>query len=226
MIWAAATLVVLVGLVAVLNAIFPGVLSDTDNQMQLTYSVLLLVLVGSSVILGYRGRASAAFKHGLIWAGIALLLVLAYSFRDDAGAIVNRVTGELLPSTPMITSNGDVEIRAARNGHFHADARIDGVKVRMLVDTGATTTALSPGDAERIGFDLDSLSYNQAVSTANGRTLVARVRLGEVDLGGIRATNLTATVHREGLSQSLLGMNFLDRLAGFERRGDLLVLIP
>ncbi len=226
MIWAVAALVVVVGLVAVLNAIFPGVLSDTDSQMQLTHKVLLLALVGGSVVLGYRGRASAAFKHGLVWAGIALILVIAYSFRDDAGAIVNRVTGELLPSTPTITSSGEVELRATQDGHFHADARIEGVKVRLLVDTGATTMALSPDDAERIGFDLDALDYDQAVSTANGRTLVARVRLNEVDLGGILARNITATVHRDGLAQSLLGMNFLDRLAGFERRGDLLVLRP
>lgn len=226
MIWAVAALIVMVGLVAVLNAIFPGVLSNTDNQMQLTHKVLLLVLVGSSVVLGYRGRASTAFKHGLAWAGIALVLVLAYSFRDDAGAIVNRVTGELLPSAPRINGSGEVELRASRNGHFHADAWVDGVKVRFLVDTGATTTALSPDDAERIGYDLDTLDYNQAVSTANGRSLVARVRLDEVDLGGIRAQDVVATVHRDGLDQSLLGMNFLDRLAGFERRDDRLVLKP
>ena len=226
MIWAVAALIVVVGLVAVLNAIFPGVLSDTDSQMQLTHKILLLALIGGSVILGYRGRATAAFKHGLIWAGIALILVLAYSFRDDAGSIINRVTGELLPATPMMTSRGEVELRAARDGHFHADALIDGVKVRLLVDTGATTTALSSDDAERLGFDLDTLDYNLPVNTANGRTLVARVRLGEVDLGGIMARNVAATVHRGGLDQSLLGMNFLDRLAGFERRGDLLVLKP
>jgi aspartyl protease family protein len=50
--------------------------------------------------------------------------------------------------------------------------------------------------------------------------------LDEVNLGGISARNMAATVHRDGLDQSLLGMNFLDRLAGFERRGDLLVLKP
>lgn len=226
MIWAVATVIVVVGLVAVLNAFFPGVLSNTDTQMALTHKVLLLILVGSSVVIGYRGRATTAFKHGLAWVGIALVLVLVYSFRDDAGAIVSRLTGELLPSTPQTSATGEVELRAARNGHFHADARVDGTKVRFLIDTGATTTALSADDAERIGFDLDALDYNRAVNTANGRALVARVRLGEVDLGGILARDVSATVHRDGLDQSLLGMNFLDRLAGFERHGDRLLLIP
>ncbi len=225
-IWAGAVLVVVLGLVAVLNVFFPGVLSDTDEQMNLTYKVLLLVLVGSSVILSFRGRASVAWKYGLAWVGIALALVLAYSFRDDAGMIVNRVVGELLPSQPLINSVGEVELRASRDGHFHADARIDGVNVRFLVDTGATTTALAPDDAERIGFDLAALDYDHVVNTANGQTLVARVRLGDVDLGGIRATGVVATIHQDGLDQSLLGMNFLDRLTGFERSGNKLILRP
>lgn len=226
MIWAVVALVVVLGLVAVLNAFFPGILSNTDDQMNLTYKVLLLALLGSSVVLGYRGRAKAAVKHGLAWVGIALVLVLAYSFRDDAVAIVNRVTGELLPSRPMINDVGEVVLRASQNGHFHADAQVGNATVRFLVDTGATTIALSPDDAERIGFDLDNLNYNQAVTTANGRTLVALVRLDEIDLGGFRARNVAATIHRDGLDQSLLGMNFLDRLSGFERLGDKLVLKP
>ncbi len=226
MIWFIAALVVVVGLIAVLNAFFPGVLSDTDDQMNLTYKVLLLILVGSSIAVSFRGRAGVALKYGLAWVGVALALVLAYSFRDDAGAIVNRMVGELLPSQPLINGEGAVELRASQDGHFHADARIDGVNVRLLVDTGATTTALAPADAERIGFDLATLDYDQVVSTANGRTLVARVRLGDIDLGGIRATDVAATVHRDGLDQSLLGMNFLDRLTSFERSGNKLILRP
>ena len=226
MIWAVAVLIVVIGLIAVLNAFFPGMLSDTDSQIGLTHNILLLVLLGSSVIIGYRGRSSAAFKHALAWIAIALVLVLAYSFRDDAGSVVDRITGELLPARPMVNAAGEVELRAADDGHFHADARIDGTKVRFLVDTGATTIALAPGDAERIGFDLAALNYNQPINTANGRAFAARVRLDTVDLGGIVVSDVTATIHQDGLSQSLLGMSFLDRLSGFERRGSTLVLKP
>lgn len=226
MIWAILILVVLVGLIAVLNAIFPGVLGQTDNQMSLTHKILLLMLVSSSVVIGYRGRTKAAFKHSLAWAGIALALILAYSFKDDASAIADRVVGQLLPSRPLINAAGEVELRASRNGHFHADARIEGVSLRLLVDTGATTIALAPDDAERIGFDLATLDYNQAIDTANGRIYAARVTLRDVDIGGIQARNVLATVHRDGLAQSLLGMSFLDRLTGFERRGSRLILKP
>lgn len=165
-------------------------------------------------------------KHALVWAAIALCLVLAYSYRDALGSIGSRLGGELLPSKPTVTASGDVELRASSNGHFQADALINGVKVRLMVDTGASFLALASGDAVRLGIDLDRLTYNRPVMTANGRTYVASVYLDDVEVGGIHVRDIAATVHRDGLDQSLLGMSFLDRLNGFERRGDRLILRP
>ena len=226
MIWAVAIGVMLLGLVAVLNSVFPGALGDDDRQISLTYSVLLLMLLGSSLILGYRGRAQAALKHALAWIAIALVLVLGYSYRHDLMSIAHRVGGELMPAMPLVTEGGDVELRASGDGHFQADARINGARVRMLVDTGATMLALAPDDAERAGYSLDALTFDRPVNTANGRTHVAVVRLDEIEIGSIRLENIAATVHRDGLDISLLGMNLLDRLSGFERRGDRLILRP
>ena len=218
--------VVLLGLVAVLNAFFPGVLSDEGAQMGLTHNILLLALVGSSVILGYRGRMGAALKHALAWIAIALVLVLLYSYRDVFSSVAGRVGGELMPSRPAVTANGDIELRATDGGHFLADAWVNGAKIRFLVDTGATTMALAPNDAERAGFDLEALRFNRPIDTANGLAYGASVRLDQVELGSILVQDIGATVMGEGLNQSLLGMNFLDRLSGFERRGDILILRP
>ncbi|MEZ5931864.1 MAG: TIGR02281 family clan AA aspartic protease [Alphaproteobacteria bacterium] len=226
MIWAVVIGVVLLGLVVLLNAAFPGMLGSEGSQMSLTYNVLWLVLLGSSLVLGYRGRAHAALKHALAWIAIALVLVLGYSYRDVFMSVAGRVGGELMPAMPVVTASGDVELRAASDGHFQVDALIDGAKVRLLVDTGASILALAPDDAERIGFDLGALSFDRPVSTANGRTFVAFVRLEQVDIGPISLSDVGAAVHRDGLDQSLLGMNVLDRLSGFERSGDLLILHP
>jgi len=226
MIWVVVVAVVVLGLIVVLNALFPGMLGQESNQMSLTHSVLWLVLLGSSLILGYRGRAHTAFKHAAAWIAIALVLVLIYSYRDVAYSVAARVGGELLPATPMVTANGDVELRASNGGHFEANARINGETVRLLVDTGATTMALAPADAERIGFDLHALSFDRPVNTANGRTHVAFVRVDRVEIGSISLSDIGATVHKDGLDQSLLGMNVLNRLGGFERNGDRLILRP
>jgi len=52
------------------------------------------------------------------------------------------------------------------------------------------------------------------------------VRVDNVEIGSINLSDVGATVHRDGLDQSLLGMNVLDRLSGFERSGDRLILRP
>lgn len=226
MIWAVVAGVVLLGLVVVLNSMFPGMLGEEDRQISLTHNVLWLVLLGSSLILGYRGRAHAAFKHALAWIAIALMLVLGYSYRDDLSAIFGRVGGELVPAMPIVMAGGAVELRASDDGHFQANARINGANVRLLVDTGATMLALAPDDAERIGFDLDTLLFDRPVNTANGRTYVAFVRVEAIEIGAINLADVGATVHRDGLDTSLLGMNVLDRLSGFERKGDKLILRP
>jgi aspartyl protease family protein len=224
--WAVVFGIVLLGLIVVLSSLFPGALSDENRQIGLTHHILWLVLLGSSLILGYRGRAHAAFKHALAWIAIALVLVLGYSYRHDLTMIIGRVGGELMPTVPMVVAGGDVELRATDGGHFQADAEINGARVRLLVDTGATTLALSPDDAERAGYNLDALSFDRPVNTANGRAYVAYVRVESVEIGTIRLQDIAATVHRDGLDVSLLGMNVLDRLSGFERRGDRLILRP
>ena len=117
-------------------------------------------------------------------------------------------------------------IRRRRNGHFNLTADVDGQSVRFLVDTGATRVALSPRDARAIGFDLDRLTYSIRAWTANGSTFVAPVSLGTIAAGPITVQNVEATVSRQGLGQSLLGLSFLYRLSGYEVRGDTMILKP
>jgi aspartyl protease family protein len=93
----------------------------------------------------------------------------------------------------------------------------------MMVDTGATTVVLKPADAERAGLDLDALSYSTPVSTANGMTFAAPVRLRSMAVGDIVVKDVEALVAKPGnLNESLLGMSFLRRLRSYEFSGDFL----
>ena len=70
-----------------------------------------------------------------------------------------------------------------------------------------------------------SNDYTYRMSTANGVTVAAPVRLEQVELGGISLANVTAVVHKEGGPPvTLLGMSFLSRLSGFETSGGKLIL--
>ena len=99
--------------------------------------------------------------------------------------IAARVVGELLPGSAMTveqSSSGltEVRIRKRIDGHFTANVAVNGKKISMIVDTGASTIVLRPEDAKKAGIDVSKLDYRVPVLTANGRTVAARVRLDEV----------------------------------------------
>jgi aspartyl protease family protein len=124
----------------------------------------------------------------------------------------------------MVTETGALSLQRANDGHFYADIEVNGRTVRFLIDTGATSVALSPGDARRVGLDPDALDYTRTVSTANGRVMVAPVRLGRMQLGPILLEDVPAHVNPGMTAGSLLGMSFLGRLSRVAIEGDTLVL--
>lgn len=129
---------------------------------------------------------------------------------------------------PAPASGTSERLTKARNGHFVAEPRINGVAMRMLVDTGASLVVLNEDDAARAGIRPFPSDYRHPLSTANGVTLGARSILREVRLGRIVVRDVDAVIlKREALATGgLLGMSFLSRLGGFETTADIMVLKP
>lgn len=117
-------------------------------------------------------------------------------------------------------------ITKAKDGHYWAEAVVDGHQVRFLVDTGATTVALTTEDARRLGIDPSTLDYNYSVTTASGQARAASVKLASVSVAGARVSNVDALVIEKGLETSLLGMTYLGRLSRFEATQTALILRP
>ena len=179
---------------------------------------------------GNANKLSQSLKQLAIWGGLMLLLIAGYSYRGELGEIAYRVTGELSPpgtSQKLSQPGGDIAVRLRRrsDGHFVARGAINGAITTMLVDTGASTVVLKPADAERAGIDVSNLPFTAPVSTANGTTFAAPVRLRTIDIGGIVLEDIEALVTKPGsLNESLLGMSFLRRLRSYEFSGDFLTL--
>lgn len=122
-------------------------------------------------------------------------------------------------------SSGTVEIKASSNGHFHTPVSINGRRVDVMVDTGATMVALTYEDAERAGIFVKPSDFTHRVSTANGHARIAPVTLDMVQIGDITVRNVKAAVSERGrLDVTLLGMTFLGRLSRTEIRRGTLVL--
>lgn len=111
---------------------------------------------------------------------------------------------------------GAAQIAKSADGHFWADASVNGSHVHFLVDTGATAVALTPTDAQRLGFEADELDFNYKVMTASGEARAARVVLDSVAVSSAKVTKVDAYVIEKGLETSLLGMTYIGRLNGFE----------
>lgn len=222
-IWLAVAAIGVTGLVLALSGRFPGALDDNGSLSRLIYLLGWLALAGGGLVFAVRRQPLRHLRYALVWAGVVLLLVIGYSFRDE---VVPRLMGELVPQHGIAAADGSVSFRAGQDGHFHIEARIDGAPIRFLVDTGASQIVLSPADARRLGFDLDRLSFTQLTETANGLGRSAPVILREVTVGGLRVADVPASVNQAKMSESLLGMSFLRRIGGFEVSGDRLTLRP
>ncbi|MCB1478740.1 MAG: TIGR02281 family clan AA aspartic protease [Tepidamorphaceae bacterium] len=194
-----------------------------DQFASVVAMVAILIWVGGAA---FSGRLSTDLRNFAIWAGVAAILVVGYTFRDELRPIWSRVSGELNPSSPQV-SGEDVVLRRGADGHFHARTRINGVEIELLVDTGASRVSLSQADAQAAGIDLSSLRYTVPVQTANGEVFMAGTRLNAVQIEPITVNDVPAFVAPPGaLSGSVLGMSFLGALSGYSVRGDTLTLSP
>ncbi|HEU0016913.1 MAG TPA: TIGR02281 family clan AA aspartic protease [Methyloceanibacter sp.] len=203
---------------------------DSDTFGYVALGVALLVFIGGGVLVRYRGHAGAMFRDAITWIALGLALVTLYSYREELLPVAGRLAGEHIPGNVMVveeTPGGPVEVKLRKrlNGHFTANADVNGKSIPMIVDTGASTIVLRPEDAETAGIDVSRLSYTVPVLTANGRTVAARVRLDSVAIGPLQRKNVDALVAApKALTESLLGMSFLGRLKSYEFSGDFLTL--
>ena len=128
--------------------------------------------------------------------------------------------------SPADVRPGSGLVAKAADGHFWADAEVNGKPVRFLVDTGATAVALTPEDAERLGIRTADLKPGYNVTTVGGSARASAVTLASVSINGARLDNVQAMVVADGLDVSLLGMSYLGRLTRFEATRDTLRFEP
>ena len=172
------------------------------------------------------GGLTRRLRHAAVWLALAAVLAIGYSYRFELTDVVNRLGGEIIPYAAVTTEDGAVRVRAHRDGHFYVDSRVGDRTIRFLVDTGATSVALSPADAQRIGFDLARLDFSRRLQTAGGVVRGAPVVIRSLEIGDIRLRNVRAIVNEQAMPHSLLGISALDRLGGYEVRDGTLTLRP
>jgi aspartyl protease family protein len=188
-----------------------------DDFGRLGYLALLGGVLLLYMLIANRDRLGQVLRHAMLWGLIFLGAIAAFGLWGD-------VRHQVAPSQSVSISEGRVEVPRSGDGHYYLTLEIDGQRVRMVVDTGATDMVLSRADAQRVGLDTETLTFTGRAQTANGMVRTARVTLDEVSVGGIIDRNVTAWVNEGDMAISLLGMSYLQRFARIEIERDRLVL--
>jgi aspartyl protease family protein len=166
----------------------------------------------------------------IIVVGLGLLgmTLLAPSFKaalPPAPATAKRAvapTSDVAPQPSQI-GNGIAarELIRSPDGHFYADAMVNGALVHFMVDTGASIVALTRADAQRAGIPLSG-ERAEAIG-AGGSVEVVPVTIERIAIGPLEARSVRGAV-ADQLPVSLLGQSYLEQVGSVEIRGDRMVL--
>jgi len=152
------------------------------------------------------------------------VLALVVAYREEFAGVPQRLRLAFSMGDPVATGDHELVVPQDDQGAFVIVARVNGQRVRFIVDTGATDTVLSPADARRLGVPVDQLVYDGEAETANGVGHAAAYTAQTLEVGAIRFDQFRMAVNQAPMSSSLLGMSFLNRLESFEVRGRKLIL--
>jgi aspartyl protease family protein len=197
---------------------------STQEFSSLAINVTLAVFIGAMVFVLFRERLSKALEAALFWTVIGLVIVLGYTYRVELREIGDRMLAEVVPGRAA-SKGRTVEVTRSRAGDFSVNVQINGARVSMVLDSGASAVVLTQEAAKAAGLPLEVLNYTANVETANGRTRVAPVTLDRLAVGNIVERSVPALIAQPGqLKSNLLGMSFLNRLESWEVRGDKLLM--
>ena len=188
---------------------------------------LALYAVGAALLIMFLQRVPYigrfirfAFSLGLLAFFIFIVLQQApyqpelARFTDKLGLDDQQVAGK------------ELHVRMSPDGHFWVAASINGVKRRMLIDSGATVTAISESTARAAKVDAGTGLAPVVLQTANGATPAKVGQVDEIRVGNIVARNLRI-VTSPGLGKlDVLGMNFLSKLQSWRVEDRTLILVP
>ena len=169
----------------------------------------------------YVGRIIRfVFSAGLL-AFLIFILLQQAPYQPELSSITQR-----LGLDDQQVAGKELRVRMSPDGHFWVVATINGVQRRMLIDSGATVTAISDGTARAAGIDTGTGITPVMLRTANGMAPARTGSIHELRVGNIVARNLRI-VSSPGLGTiDVLGMNFLSRLESWRVEGRTLVLVP
>jgi aspartyl protease family protein len=190
-----------------------------------TLLYLLLLALPVAALIARRVPLVRVLFSLASWAVIAGLLLVVIGQREQFDPYLQRVARALKLEDQTVVGR-ETRIRMAADGHFWARVTLDGVPRRMLVDSGATVTALSTRTAQAAALDVRKSVFPMVLNTANGQISAQTATVRELRLGDIAARDLGVVVSPAFGETDVLGMNFLSKLKSWRVESNTLILQP
>ena len=198
-------------------------MTGSSGPDALLYGLLLILPVVA--LLARRVPLTRIAGLLAVWAlvfGIGLLIV---GERERFDPYLQRLAALLKLDSQSVVGK-EVRIRMAADGHFWARVTVAGVRRRMLIDSGATVTALSTATADAAGLEVSRPAFPMVIRTANGQVGAQVATIDELTLGDIVARRVPVVVSPAFGDTDVLGMNFLSRLKSWRVEGSTMILTP
>jgi aspartyl protease family protein len=180
--------------------------------------------MGDKAVLVIDGQVRT-LSIGTVALGVKLLAVNADEARvevDGKPMLLRQGSPAHVGAAPGVVGR-EIVIPAGSGGHFITSGSINGRVVQFMVDTGATTVAMSQADADRIGLDYRN-GQRVVGSTANGIVPAHVVNLSRVRIGEVEVYDVPAVVLPMSMEHVLLGNSFLMRFQ-MKRDNDTMTLV-
>lgn len=194
----------------------------TNDLMLGGLYLLMAIMLVLGTLMSRREPAAKLITMALAWIAIFGGGFILFTFRDDFGWVAQRLRAEAV-GTPVLQGR-ETRIPMAIDGHFWVEGRLNGKRVKFLVDSGATMTTVDRDTALKAGVPVSS-QRDQFVRTGNGIIRVSSGRAAELQVGGIVRRDIGVQV-ADNDDLNVLGMNFLSSLSRWGVEGRWLVLVP
>lgn len=197
---------------------------DSSTGPSLIWGVTMVVLLIGSLS-ARRLPLSQIVRNLLAWIAIFVAVYGLFLYRAELRALWDRVRADLGATQTSQATGGVTELRRV-DGHFYAEALVNGRPVTFLVDSGASVTTVSASTAREIGLVFDRSGFPMVVQTANGLANSWPTQGNAIGVGTTTVTDVDVHVSELADGTNLLGMNWLNRLSAWEVRGDRMILRP
>ena len=208
------------GFLLLVVALVPGTVVVADPA-----SVRVLALFPGKAMLEIDGKRKVLAAGAPAYAGVALISAdAARAIVEIGGQRQELRLGSAVSATYRKPTRREVRVISDATGSYFVDGLINGQPVRFLVDTGATSVAMSELHAAQLGIRHRVEGRRVGVGTASGSTGGFSVNLRSVSVGGLRVNDVNAVViDGDSPRNVLLGMSVLTEFE-MDQRQNLLIL--